>query len=152
MFKSSLFVSVALSLASLASVASLAACGSAPPGESTGRSGQAATVGTQATPDPQFTPCASDVDCVAIPMAGCCHNGWLVSVNGCSVDAYEQANVCDVTNPICPMYIVNDTRVPVCDPSTNACTLVQPASTSADDAGAPVTVTGDDAGTGTTQF
>jgi hypothetical protein len=144
MNKSSVFVS----LSSLVCLASLTACGSAPTSESTGRSGQAASLAPQSNVDPAFAGCVTDDDCVAIPQAGCCHNGWLAAVNRCSVADYTAANACDTTGPICPMYIVNDTRVAVCDPSSNACTLVQPAVASTDDAGAPAS--GDDAGT--TQF
>jgi hypothetical protein len=150
MIKQSVFVSLAL-----ASLSSLAACGSAPQGEPTGRSGQAATIAPQANVDPAFTGCVTDDDCVAIPQAGCCHNGWLVAVSSCSASDYTAANACQTSSPICPMYMVNDTRVAVCDPSSNACTLVQPTTASTDDdAGAPASSddAGEDAGTSTTQF
>jgi hypothetical protein len=145
--------SVLLSLA-VASLSSLTACGSAPQGESTGRSGQAATLAPPSNVDPAFTGCVTDDDCVAVPQVGCCHNGWLVAVNSCSVADYTAASTCQTTGTICPMYIVNDTRVAVCDPSSNACTLVQPTTTSTDDAGSPANSddAGEDAGTGTTQF
>jgi hypothetical protein len=152
MIKPSVFVSVAF--ASPVLFCSLTACGSAPTSESTGRSGQAATIAPQANVDPAFTGCVTDDDCVAIPQAGCCDNGWLVAVNSCSVADYTAANACQTSSPICPMYIVNDTRVAVCDPSSNACTLVQPTAASTDDAGAPASNdgAGEDAGTSTTQF
>jgi hypothetical protein len=97
------------------------ACGSTPPAETHATSGQAQTV------DPAFTICAFDSDCVAVPQAGCCSNGWLAAVNADLLSSYECANAC-TQQTVCPMYVVNDTRVAVCDNDALACTLVAPAS------------------------
>jgi len=134
------FVRSFLSGSALAMALALSACGSPLPSESVGHTGQAATA-----VDPAFTSCLSDFDCVAIPQAGCCHNGWLVAVSVGSVDDYDAANACTSQQPnICPQYVVNDTRVPSCDATSGACVLVQPAAaTPGDDAGA-----GDDAAAG----
>jgi hypothetical protein len=102
-----------------------AACSSAPGSESVGKSGQAATADVA---DPSFTPCAFDSDCTAVPLAGCCHNGWLVAVNADLVCAYDDANACTVQNMMCAEYVVNDTRVALCDDASNACQMVAPAS------------------------
>jgi hypothetical protein len=99
------------------------ACSGAPSSETTASSSsQAVSV------DPAFTPCAVDSDCVAVPQAGCCQNGWLAAVNADLVCAYQDANVCTTPQPICPQYIVNDTRVALCDNSANACAMVAPTS------------------------
>jgi hypothetical protein len=127
-------VLVSSSLAAIFTLAALAACGNAPPSEATGKSGQAATV------DPQFTACAT------VPQAGCCHNGWLAAVSVDSVTDYASANACTVAPLACPLYVVNDTRVAVCDTTANACTLVQPTASSPvtkDDAGADDAVPAD---------
>jgi len=68
--------------------------------------------------------CESDVDCVAVPQAGCCNNGWKEAVNRSQVDVYEKDGACTRTHPICPMYIVNDTRVPECNKVSHACEMV----------------------------
>jgi hypothetical protein len=121
---SSPFVS-SLILCSLVGLGLLgAACGSAPPAELDGKSGQAQT----ATPvDPAFTPCAFDSDCVAVPQAGCCSNGWLAAVNTDLVNAYDCANACSEP-AICAQYVVVDTRVALCDNASLACEMVLPAS------------------------
>ncbi|HTQ45355.1 MAG TPA: hypothetical protein VMI75_21505 [Polyangiaceae bacterium] len=68
--------------------------------------------------------CESDVDCVAVPQAGCCNNGWKEAVVRSQVDVYEKGGACTRAHPICPMYIVNDTRVPECNKLTHACEMV----------------------------
>jgi hypothetical protein len=112
------------SLASLVAVSFAlvaTACGSAPAPEASRSSGQAQTV------DPAFTLCAFDSDCVAIPQAGCCSNGWLAAVNVDLVASYEAANAC-TQQTICPQYVVNDTRVAQCGNASLACELVAPTS------------------------
>jgi hypothetical protein len=73
-----------------------------------------------------FQACQSDSDCVAVPRNGCCHNGWKEAVNVSQQDAYRQSFTCPQPHPICPMYIVRDTRVPRCDPAAHLCKMVQP--------------------------
>jgi hypothetical protein len=68
--------------------------------------------------------CQWDVDCVAVPLAGCCNNGWKEAVNRSQIDVYEKDGACTRAHPICPMYIVNDTRVPECNKITHACEMV----------------------------
>jgi hypothetical protein len=75
---------------------------------------------------PSFYDCQTDDDCVAISKGGCCANGWKVAVNVNEVMAYEAANACTVKNPICPLYVVNDTRVAQCNTTTNQCEMVAP--------------------------
>jgi hypothetical protein len=75
----------------------------------------------------QFRGCAKDADCVAVPRAGCCHNGWKEAVAASQRDAYEKANACAITpRPVCPMYIVRDTRIAKCDAQSKLCVMVQP--------------------------
>jgi hypothetical protein len=113
---------VIVPLAAVSLALASAACGSAPASEGAESSNQAQT----ATPvDPAFTPCTLDSDCVAVPQAGCCSNGWLAAVSSCMLNAYEAANACTTPNPICPQYFVNDTRVALCDNTSLSCELVQ---------------------------
>jgi hypothetical protein len=73
-----------------------------------------------------FFSCQVDSDCVAVPVAGCCNNGWKIAVNQGQVDAYDAANACTTPHPICPLYIVNDTRVAECSSSTHKCEMIDP--------------------------
>lgn len=72
----------------------------------------------------QFRACQKDADCTAVPRAGCCNNGWLEAVNVGQKDAYAKSFVCPTPHPMCPMYMVHDTRIPKCDPGTHLCTMV----------------------------
>ena len=75
----------------------------------------------------QYRSCQADADCIAVPRAGCCHNGWKEAVNASQKDAYEQANACASTRrPICPMFMVRDTRVARCDMQLHLCEMVKP--------------------------
>ncbi|HEY3822434.1 MAG TPA: hypothetical protein VGL81_34950 [Polyangiaceae bacterium] len=74
----------------------------------------------------QFRACQSDADCVAVPRAGCCNNGWKEAVAVSQKDAYAQANACTRKRPICPMFRVRDARVAYCEASTHLCSLKQP--------------------------
>ena len=91
----------------------------APPGETMGAADDA-DAGS-----PQFRACQADSDCIAVPKVGCCHNGWMFAVNGSQKDAYAQSFTCPQPRPMCPMYIVHDTRVPRCDAPTHLCTMVR---------------------------
>jgi len=74
----------------------------------------------------QFRACTADTDCIAVPRASCCDNGWKEAVAASQKDAYAQANACTRRRPICPMYRVRDRRVPYCDPQAHLCTMKQP--------------------------
>jgi hypothetical protein len=71
----------------------------------------------------RFRACSVDADCVAVPRAGCCHNGWNEAVAASQKDAYRASFVCPEAHPICAMFIVRDTRAPQCDPAAHLCTL-----------------------------
>jgi hypothetical protein len=73
---------------------------------------------------PDFTSCQIDDDCVAVPLGGCCRNGWKTAVSRDEADAYEDATACDQPRTICPMYIVRDTRVAECNRGTLHCEMV----------------------------
>jgi hypothetical protein len=84
-------------------------------------------------PDPaagvsaSFRGCRLDADCVAVPRAGCCQNGWKEAVATAQADAYQKANACAKSpRPVCPMYIVRDSRVARCEPQTRLCTMTRP--------------------------
>jgi hypothetical protein len=93
----------------------------APPASTVPQAGPAASSGVA----PQFRACQSDADCVAVPRAGCCDNGWHEAVAVTEKDAYAKANACTKPHP-CPMYRVRETRVAKCDATTKLCTMVQP--------------------------
>jgi hypothetical protein len=71
-----------------------------------------------------FFACKTTADCVAVPLAGCCNNGYKIAVNKGEVKAYDAANACTNPHPICPEFIINDTRVAECDASTHECEMV----------------------------
>jgi hypothetical protein len=74
----------------------------------------------------QFRACALDSECVAVNRVGCCHNGWKEAVASSQAEAYEKSFTCPQAHPICPMYIVRDSRVPLCDNATHLCTMTRP--------------------------
>jgi hypothetical protein len=94
--------------------ASVAVGDAAPPTGKPGDAGAAA----------RFRACSADVDCVAVPRVGCCHNGWNEAVAVTQKDAYAASFVCPEAHPICAMFLVRDTRVPQCDGATHLCGLV----------------------------
>lgn len=71
-----------------------------------------------------ITACNTDDDCVAVPQGGCCSNGWLAAVNKHHTQAYENATKCKVQNMMCPMYVVDDTRVAQCNTAKKQCEMV----------------------------
>ena len=72
----------------------------------------------------QYRACRQDGDCIAVPRVGCCNNGWLEAVNATQKDAYAKSFTCPAPHPMCPMYIVHDTRTPRCDTTTHLCIMV----------------------------
>jgi hypothetical protein len=95
------------------------ACASGGGGEGETNAGSA-----DGEPPADYRACQGDGDCVAVPLAGCCDNGWKTAVNSCEVDAYEDAFACHRERPICAMYIVRDTRVAECNRATHLCEMV----------------------------
>lgn len=75
-------------------------------------------------PAEHFRGCREDEDCVAVPVVGCCHNGWKASVSREMQHVYAHSFVCPTARPICPQYLVRDTRAPRCNASTQLCELV----------------------------
>lgn len=140
-----------LAFASLAAVG-LAACASNTDDPSSSEEPSAAVQDEELRKS--ITACKVDSDCVAVPRGGCCDNGWKEAVNKHHVRAYQNATKCKLSPPpLCPMYVVNDTRVPSCDAATHQCKMVVADTASiqgewgAD--GAILTVTG---GTGEIEF
>ncbi|MEO8798245.1 MAG: PPC domain-containing protein, partial [Polyangiaceae bacterium] len=78
--------------------------------------------GTPATP--VWASCNVDADCKAVPANGCCHNGRNDAVNKNHVKDYTASFTCPQTNPICPLYIMLDTRVAECNNGTHTCEMV----------------------------
>jgi hypothetical protein len=74
----------------------------------------------------QFRACTLDSDCVAVDRVGCCHNGWKEAVAAGQKDAYAKSFTCPEANPMCPMYLVRDPRVPLCDNAAHLCTMTRP--------------------------
>ncbi len=75
---------------------------------------------------PVWESCSTDSDCIAVPQVGCCSNGYKAAVNKHHVTAYQDSFVCPPPKPFCPMFVVLDRRVPVCDTTTDTCKMVQP--------------------------
>jgi len=72
-----------------------------------------------------ITSCNADSDCVAVPRGGCCDNGWMEAVNKHHTRAYANATKCTLNpRPMCPMYMVHDTRIATCDESAHQCKMV----------------------------
>jgi hypothetical protein len=69
--------------------------------------------------------CKVDKDCVAISKGGCCPEGWKVAVNKDKISTYEGSHTCTEAQ-ICPLYVVDDTRVAECNTGTNKCEMVEP--------------------------
>src|SRR5580692_5151485 len=100
------------SAASPETTAQTATASAEPPVAATPEAGPATSSDADGGIAAQFRSCNADADCVAVPRAGCCHNGWKEAVNVSQKDAYEQANACTRTQrPICPMYMVRDVRI-----------------------------------------
>jgi hypothetical protein len=75
---------------------------------------------------PEFYACETDSDCVAIDQASCCPNGYLVAVNNCEVKAYDKKYACENPPPVCPLFVINDTRVAQCDFTQHQCQMIDP--------------------------
>lgn len=73
--------------------------------------------------------CAVDSDCVAVPRAECCGTGWKEAVNKHHVKAYEHSITCP-KHQICPLYVIDDTRVAECNNDTGKCEMIDPAAMS----------------------
>lgn len=71
--------------------------------------------------------CKLDTDCVAVPKAGCCDNGWLDAVNKDEVVAYDAFYACTNPAPICPASKVVDARIAECSNATHKCEMIDPA-------------------------
>jgi hypothetical protein len=75
----------------------------------------------------KITACTADADCVAVPVGGCCGNGYNAAVNKHHTKAYENSSKCKLTPPpMCPMYLVHDTRVAQCNEKAGKCEMVAP--------------------------
>ena len=68
--------------------------------------------------------CNVDADCVAVPR-GCCRTGWKEAVASGREGDYETALGCD-PQQICPLYVINDTRIPLCNSAVGQCEMTQP--------------------------
>jgi hypothetical protein len=88
--------------------------------------GETPVVETDAMKAANVFACKVDADCVAVPKAGCCHNGWDEAVNKTKVAEYDKLYTPKVCKVMCPMYIVDDTRVAECNTGTNKCEMVEP--------------------------
>jgi hypothetical protein len=75
-------------------------------------------------PEARFRSCGTDDDCVTLPLASCCHNGWKVSVSREHADEYRLSFTCPTERPFCPKYLVVDRRVAACDQGSHLCEMV----------------------------
>ena len=72
-----------------------------------------------------ITSCSVDADCVAVPRGGCCSNGYNEAVNKHHTKAYENASKCKLfPHPMCPMFMIHDTRVAECNTGTKQCQMI----------------------------
>lgn len=76
--------------------------------------------------DPMYA-CDTDSDCVAVYQVKCCPNGTKVAVHKGFEKEYADENKCTEPPHVCPLALINDTRVAACQ--ANKCTMVQPAQT-----------------------
>lgn len=74
----------------------------------------------------QYRTCGGDVDCLAVPITGCCPHGYLTAINPSQKDAYERDYACNKTRPICPQFRVRDTRVARCNLTAHLCEMIKP--------------------------
>ena len=105
----------------------VAACTQAPGAPAPSSAAAAAAAVSPSAVPAALRGCAVDVDCVAVPRVGCCHNGWKEAVATSQKDAYERSFTCPDPNPLCAMYLVMDARTPACDSTLRQCVLVAPA-------------------------
>jgi hypothetical protein len=75
-------------------------------------------------PAERFRSCLTNDDCVAVPVVGCCHNGWMTSVSREMVQDYADSFRCPNERPLCPLYLVRDMRVPECNLGAGVCEMV----------------------------
>jgi hypothetical protein len=74
---------------------------------------------------PDYFSCKVDSDCVAEPEGGCCPHGYKDAVNKNQVTAWEKTQQCTTTpHPICPLFLVDDTRLAECNNNTHQCEMV----------------------------
>jgi hypothetical protein len=76
--------------------------------------------------DPMFA-CNADSDCVAVYEEKCCPNGVKIALHSGYEAQYKHDNKCTQPPHVCPLAVINDTRVAVCQ--ANQCAMVQPAQT-----------------------
>jgi hypothetical protein len=76
---------------------------------------------------PVWESCNVTSDCEAVAQVGCCNNGYKAAVNKHHVAAYEASFTCPPPKPFCPLFVILDQRVPVCNPTTKTCEMVEPA-------------------------
>jgi hypothetical protein len=70
--------------------------------------------------------CSVDTDCIAVPKAGCCHNGVLAAINTSEAEAYDVCFACTDPAPICPLFQIKDTHVAQCNRAAHSCEMVDP--------------------------
>jgi hypothetical protein len=91
-----------------------------------GGGGTIATSDVDSGAPAQFRACKTDSDCVAVARVGCCHNGWKEAVAATQKDAYAKSFTCPDPHPICPMYLINDQRLALCEARSHLCTMFKP--------------------------
>jgi hypothetical protein len=89
-----------------------------------GDAAQSASTTPDAGSAAAFQACAMDSDCVSVARVGCCNNGYREAVSAKHVDAYKHSFTCPPPKPMCPMFMINDTREAECNNGTHLCELV----------------------------
>src|SRR5579871_1436403 len=102
-------------IVSLATVALLAAC------TANTNSDPVASGNEQDLSAKSMFSCKVDADCVAVEIPSCCPNGMHDAVNVNHVSQYLEQNECKDPPHVCPLFLIDDTRVATCDSATKKC-------------------------------
>ncbi len=111
---------IVVGLVGFGAVALSVGCGSS--NDSTGDN--TATSDTEDLSAAAMIACDVTDDCEAIEAPACCPNGMKVAVNKHHVRAYENAHKCTEPPHVCPLFLIDDTRVAKCS-SKGVCEMVK---------------------------
>ena len=68
--------------------------------------------------------CEVDADCAIVSDGGCCPHGVKYVVNSSSTDEWDVLSEChENIGPVCPLFMIDDTRVKSCDSTLHLCQL-----------------------------
>jgi hypothetical protein len=76
---------------------------------------------------PTWAACQTDEDCTAVDNGGCCPDGTKAAVNIDGVADFQASRACTSPPSLCPLHVILDQRVPMCDATSHTCQMVDPA-------------------------